>query len=337
VAKEAERNVKGRASPATALRAGAAKPHVRLGAVVALAALAALVAWLIVRTDDGSKSRDDQNTAATVSADGLKTLAASLGTPLFWAGPEAGKRYEVTRTPEGNAYVCYVPGGETRCLGKAFLTIGTYPLKDALAVITSKASESGSVSLPAPGGGAAFYTRKRPQSIYLATPGLDYEVEIYDPSPARARRVLASDRVAPVPSVQVLDAEGLRTLAGALGRPVYWAGPEADRRYELTQARDGRTYVCYLPPGETGCSVKPFLTVGTYPVQNALSVTRAASLRPGSVPVEVGGGGVAFYARSRPTSVYVAFPGEPFQIEVYDPEAGRARALVSSGRIATVR
>ena len=45
---------------------------------------------------------------------------------------------------------------------------------------------------------------------------------------------------------------------------------------------------------------------------------------------------VAFYASSRPTNVYVAFPDVDYQVEVYDPQALKARSRVASGRVVRV-
>jgi hypothetical protein len=50
----------------------------------------------------------------------------------------------------------------------------------------------------------------------------------------------------------------------------------------------------------------------------------------------VGGGGVAFYSPSAPTSVYLAYPGTDVQIEVFDPSADQARVLVESGAVRAV-
>jgi hypothetical protein len=126
---------------------------------------------------------------------------------------------------------------------------------------------------------------------------------------------------------------GLRRLAGALGTPVYWAGNRPGVRYELTETPEGRVYVRYLPKGVAAGALDPYLTVGTYPVDDAFAVTRAAASRPGSVKVAVGAGGVAFYSTSRPSNVYVAFPRSAVQIEVYDPTGETARGLVESGSI----
>ena len=44
-----------------------------------------------------------------------------------------------------------------------------------------------------------------------------------------------------------------------------------------------------------------------------------------------------FIDRDQPTTVYVVFPGEDVQVEVYDPDRDGARELVTSGRIAPIR
>jgi hypothetical protein len=72
--------------------------------------------------------------------------------------------------------------------------------------------------------------------------------------------------------------------------------------------------------------------VGTYVVPNAAAAVRAAAAQPGAVRVPVSGG-VGFYNRARPTSVYFAYPGSNVQVETYDPSPALARRLVESGAI----
>jgi hypothetical protein len=95
-------------------------------------------------------------------------------------------------------------------------------------------------------------------------------------------------------------------------------------------------YVRYLPAGVEVGTVQPYLTVGTYPIQNAFTTTADAANQPGAVRIPVAGGGIAFYSRTRPTSVYLAFPGLDEQIEVYDPSAALAQSTVAAGRIRQV-
>lgn len=137
-------------------------------------------------------------------------------------------------------------------------------------------------------------------------------------------------------TVQAASLATLRALPGSLGHPVYWDGPRNGARYELTRTPDGRAYIRYLTGGaKVGSPLPDFLTVGTYVVPNAEAAVVAAAAQPGAVRLPLKGG-VAFYNRARPTSVYFAYAGSDVQVETYDPSASVARQLVESGAIKPV-
>ncbi len=137
-------------------------------------------------------------------------------------------------------------------------------------------------------------------------------------------------------TVQATSLATLRALPATIGHPVYWAGPRAGATYELTTSPDGRVYLRYLTGGASvGSPLPNFLTVGTYVVPNAEAAVRTAAAQPGAVKVPVPGG-VGFYNRARPTSVYFAYPGSNVQVETYDPSPAIARQLVESGAIKPV-
>ena len=92
----------------------------------------------------------------------------------------------------------------------------------------------------------------------------------------------------------VLSQRGLVALAATLGRPAYWVGPQLAINYEVTLSHKRWTYVRYVPYGTTAGSPKKYLTVGTYPVAGAFSVTSRAAAQPGSVTIRVGPGAVEF-------------------------------------------
>ncbi len=131
-----------------------------------------------------------------------------------------------------------------------------------------------------------------------------------------------------------ISVKGLHSLA-ALGVPIYWAGQQSGVTYELTKTADNRVLVRYLPAGEKIGTKTPYLTIGTYPVKNAFAVTSRVAHSSSSVTVPVGHGGVAFYSRAAPTSVYVAYPGYDYQVEVFDPSPAQARSI-ASGRLVPV-
>src|SRR6266700_1154177 len=78
--------------------------------------------------------------------------------------------------------------------------VGTYPVPDAYKVLNALARKGGESSFPAPRGGFAVYAKASPTNIYVAYPDLkDVQIEVYDPSPKRARSLIDSGRIAPVP------------------------------------------------------------------------------------------------------------------------------------------
>ena len=306
--------------------------------------------WFATR-DDGSASTSPvptHATAAAISIRGLKTFAAAAGQPIYWAGPKQNVQYELTRARDGRVWVRYLPVGSK--IGERttpYLTIGTYPVKNAFAATQAIAKRKGSTRIDAGPGAVAFFGAAHPTSVYVAYRGSDYQIELFDPSAARARQMVASGQVRLAPgsksattapgSAAALDAKGLRARAAAAAGPTYWAGPQQNVSYELTQTSNGRAYVRYLPTGVNAGSKTRYLTIGTYPLKDALAVTRAAAKRSGAVTVAVGHGGVGFYARTSPTSVHLAYPGKNYQIEVFDPSPQRAQEVASSGRVRPVR
>lgn len=127
-------------------------------------------------------------------------------------------------------------------------------------------------------------------------------------------------------------------LSNELGRPVYWAGRQPGTTLELTQTQDGNVYVRYLTENATLGSPRPsFLTVATYPVDGARQALEATANERGATTTDLPDGGLAVRRRDAPSSVYLAYPQQDFQIEVYDPDPKRALDLVESGDVRPVR
>lgn len=325
-------------------------PRIRAGAVIAVALLAGFLVWLlVVRDDDSSSSSGTTTTSARaepvpITPAGLRTLASAVGRPIYWAGPKSGVTYELTKTDGDRVFIRYLPKGVATGSSDPYLTIGTYPLQDAFAVTRRQAQHEGSVKVAIGGGGIAFYSDNSPANVYFAYPRSDYQIEVYDPSPARARQLVSSGQVSEVPAKgattsatpHVISLAKLKSLSDSVGHPVYWAGPQQRVTLESTETSDGRVFLRYLPRGVEVGSDKPYLTIGTYPVQDAFAVTQAQSRKADAVVVEASRGAVAFYARNRPTNVYVAYPDANVQIEVYDPNPARARNVVVSDRLKPV-
>jgi hypothetical protein len=186
---------------------------IRIGAVVALALAVGFVVWLLVRGNDSSSSAPATTptpppakqatgtkpvrtllTAATPAK--LRALSRSTGQPIYWAGSRPNATYELTRSTNGQIFVRYLPQGVR--LGErksAYLFVATYPVQDAYKAVKTVAKESGAVTFKAPGGGLAVYNQSAPKNVYLAYPGSSYQVEVFDPHPGRARKLVRTGAI----------------------------------------------------------------------------------------------------------------------------------------------
>jgi hypothetical protein len=178
------------------------RPDVRIGAVVAVALAIAFIVWLIVRGGGGSSGTTSTSTlpaaapkAATVAQ--LRDLAVSAGHPIYWAGPEHGRVYELTVTSSGRIYVRYLPHGAAIGNNGSYTFVGTYPFPNAYQALKTLAKK-GDVSFDVPGNGIAVYSNSTPTNVYVAFPGTNEEIEVFDPSPKHARALIASGQIAPV-------------------------------------------------------------------------------------------------------------------------------------------
>jgi hypothetical protein len=317
--------------------------RVRLGAVIAIALAAGVVAWLALRNNGNSGSSGTTKggkTVALVSKRGLQNVAAAIRAPIYWAGPGSHVHYELTQTSDGRYYVRYLPTGVPAGSPQQYAFVATFPMSAAFTNTSHVAKRGGSVRLTVPNG-IAFYSKASPTNVYLAYRGSTSQIEIFDPDPSRARQLVLQGRIQPVvengatnaTAATTVQLSKLKALPGKVSHPVYWAGPWSGRSYELTETSDGRIFIRYLPPGVKAGSPNQYLFVATFPLTNAFAATKAVAKRADSVTIPVGHGGIAFYSRKTPTNVYLAFPRSNYQIEVFDPNAALAHAEVRNNRI----
>jgi hypothetical protein len=183
----------------------ARRPNVRVGAVIAVAIAVAFVAWLLVRGGDsntagtGSTSTGQASGPAATTTDKLRALSDELGHPIYWAGPIPDSTYELTRTSDARIFIRYLPRGVPVGIRKASYTIvGTYPVTNAYKVLQGLGKKPEESSFSAPADGFAVYSTSQPNNVYLAYPGSDLQIEVYDPSPQRARELITSGQVTAV-------------------------------------------------------------------------------------------------------------------------------------------
>ncbi len=183
----------------------ARRPDVRVEAVVAVAIAVSFVVWLLERGGDsntsatGSTSTGQATGPAAATTGELRELSVELGHPVYWAGPVPDRTYELTRTSDDRIFIRYLPHAVPVGIRRAAYTIvGTYPVDNAYTVLQGLAKKHDENSFSAPVGGFAVYSTAQPSNIYLAYPGSNRQIEVYDPSPTRARQLISSGQVAPV-------------------------------------------------------------------------------------------------------------------------------------------
>jgi hypothetical protein len=180
------------------IEASAPKPfratRFRVAAAVAVAVAVAFVVWLVARPGDNSSSTSSKRTEpVAASASDLASVAGSLKHKLFWAGQKSGFTYELTKAKSGNVWVRYLPNGTQLGDTRAnFLTIGTYPKTNAFQSVQAATKRKGAVAVTAPGGCAAVQYTERPSSIFVACPGSNLLIEVFDPSPNTVRAIVTS-------------------------------------------------------------------------------------------------------------------------------------------------
>ena len=183
---------------------------VRIGAVIAIAAVVAFLVWFFAIRDTGDDdnggggSQTAQNTLGPVAATeaDLTDLAKKNDQPVYWAGDQPGTSdIELTQTADGNVYVRYLTDNADIGTPKpSYLTVGTYPFGDALHAIKVIAKEPGAQTYDVPNNGLAVQNTSSPTSVYVAYPDdKSYEIEVYDPDPAKALELVQSGDIQPVP------------------------------------------------------------------------------------------------------------------------------------------
>jgi hypothetical protein len=181
---------------------------VRIGAVIAIAAVAAFLVWFFAirdtgDSDNGGSGGTAQNVLGPVAATeaDIADLAKKNDQEIFWAGNQPGTSdLELTQTADGNVYVRYLTGNASIGTPKpSYLTVGTYPFPDAFHALKVIADRPGAVTKDVADGGLAVTNTNAPTSVYLAYPDQDFQVEVYDSDPTKALDLVTSGDIQPVP------------------------------------------------------------------------------------------------------------------------------------------
>jgi hypothetical protein len=166
-------------------------------AVSAVLVLVALV--LAMRDGGGGDAPSAAGTPRLVDVGDLTALEGSLGHEVYWAGERAPDRLELVEEADGSLYLRYLPPGvEAGDPRPGFLTVGTYSVVDAVGALRRAAAQAGSTLEQAADGASILVNPTSEGSVYLAYPGSDIQIEVYDPAPGRALELIRSGAIGPV-------------------------------------------------------------------------------------------------------------------------------------------
>jgi hypothetical protein len=159
-------------------------------------------------SEGGTSRSGDQSAVPERTGRGPKPVLASgadlrkwssSAHPIYWAGRRAGTRYEATRG-KTFTFVRYLgrdmsPGARSMEL----LTVGSFQKADALASLTRLAKRNPAyASVKLRNGGLAVFDRRTRRLVHFSYPGSRTEVQVFDPTPGAARRLIVRGRIRPI-------------------------------------------------------------------------------------------------------------------------------------------
>jgi hypothetical protein len=151
---------------------------------IAISAVLVLVAVVLVVADGGGGDDGEAIDPAPrlVDREEIAAVEDSTGHPVYWAGERPPDRIELVEEASGNVFLRYLPPGvEAGDRRAEFLTVGTYPFADPVTGLERTAAESGGSLRTAPDG-ARMLVNPDSDSVYLAYPDPELQVEVYDPA-----------------------------------------------------------------------------------------------------------------------------------------------------------
>lgn len=178
---------------------GPAQQRGLLGATASIALVIAAVALALVGGGNGDDAAGIPSPPRIADAGEIEELASTLGHPIYWAGEPEEEDLELAAEADGSVYLRYLPeGAEAGDPQQIFLTVGTYPIADAQGALQRTAQESGGELSRLEDGALVLSNPSSPNSVYIAYPNADLEIEVYHPDAGRAMELLRSGAIEPV-------------------------------------------------------------------------------------------------------------------------------------------
>jgi hypothetical protein len=167
-------------------------------AIGAVALVAVVVAAIVAASGGGDGSSASAREPEIVSTERLREIASEPDAEIYWAGERVETELEFSQPDAGRSYVRYLTGGAKPGDARAnFLTVGTYEQPDPVAALRRQANSENGVLGRAPGRATVYFSRTNPHSVYLAYPGVEAEIEVFDPDFKEALQLVDSGQIVP--------------------------------------------------------------------------------------------------------------------------------------------
>ena len=133
----------------------------------------------------------NQSGQVALSETELRAEVAKISVPVYWVGPQQGAKYTLENQANARIFVRYLPDGKIPPTGEASKrVIGTYRVANAFQTTKSAGSSvANGVGVTGPSGEAIFYVQSNPKNVYVAFPGVDAQIEIFDPETGGALKL----------------------------------------------------------------------------------------------------------------------------------------------------
>ena len=135
-----------------------------------------------VATSNTSTFTDVVAGKVALSESELIAAVKKLGISAYWAGPVKGAKYTLSVPADGQAYIRYLPNGQGLAdTNPNYVVIATYKTTNAFSATQAAANQTSGITFVNTDGAAVYYSKSTPTNVYVAFPGKDFQIEIFDP------------------------------------------------------------------------------------------------------------------------------------------------------------
>jgi hypothetical protein len=156
-------------------------------AVTAVAITVAIGAIALHNHNQGTWRGDALAGKVALTQSQLENLVTDESITAYWAGPRPGYLYSIDTTTKDRVFLQYIQANKNSSNVVAnSRVVATYFAKDGFARTVAAATLSGNTGFRNPNGSVVFYSKNRNTDIYLAFPGKEVQIEIFDPLAGQA-------------------------------------------------------------------------------------------------------------------------------------------------------